>query len=126
AFAQSVAQRYSDRRHGIGRRAPCGDTETGLEGEHARGDRLRLVDPPELSERRRQEHVGNAEAGIMLDRLTGRVRRLLEAPGLEMSEEHSVAGHKAPGVQRAQTQPSLPPFDRALHVASKAELDAAE
>jgi hypothetical protein len=35
--------------------------------------------------------VGNAEAGIMLDRLTGRVRRLLEAPGLEMTEEHPMA-----------------------------------
>jgi hypothetical protein len=69
--------------------------------------------------------VGNAEAGIMLDRFAGRVRRLLEAPDLEMTEKHPMASNKAPGIQRAQTQPSLAPFDRALHVAGKAELDAA-
>jgi len=43
---QSLAQRHSDCRHGIGCRAPFGNTEPGLECEHARGGCLRLVDPP--------------------------------------------------------------------------------
>src|SRR6516165_10563197 len=122
-------QRFGHRRGDFGRRvvhrAEFGDAEARLQRQYSSGRRLRLVDMPELRKRRSQYHVGIAEARIALDRLAGRIRRILVAALAETCDGDAEPRPESEGIEGAETQRLFAPFDCTLCLARPSANDAA-
>jgi hypothetical protein len=56
-------------------------------------------------------------ARISLDGLVGAVSRLLITAAVKMAQRQRVIGRKAPGIEWAEPDPALGPFDCALSLA---------
>ena len=97
---ERFGHRYGDFGRWVVHRAIFGDAEAGLQRQHSSRRRLRLVDMPEFHERRCQYHVRVAEARIALDRLAGRIRRILVAALAETCDGDAKPRPESEGIER--------------------------
>src|ERR1051325_99642 len=102
------------------------ETERRLQFHYARGGSLGFLEPPELRERRRQQHVRDTVSWIELDRLVGSLGRFLIAAALEVAECERMAGGPRPRIEWTQPQRPLAPFNRALGFSRPSEDNAAD
>src|SRR5262249_35260160 len=96
---------------------PAADAEPGFECDGALPGRPRLVDPAEPRERRCQYYVGIAEVRIALDRFAPCIRCILVATLVEPWDADAIPRSESGGIERAEPQCLLSPFDRTLRLA---------
>src|SRR5580700_2247356 len=124
--AERLAQGGGKRRRAIHAGKLPAVTERRLQLQNTCRRRPGFVQPPELHERRRQQHVIYAVSRIGLDGPVRRIGSLAVAAAQEMPHCERTESRKGPGIERAKPYPALAPFDRAFGVSGPSENDAAK
>src|SRR5690242_11459107 len=119
--AQSLDEGYCEFGDGADRCALSAAAEVGLENKNPLGRYLRLFDTPELHKRRREHRMGNTETRLAPDGAARGCCRLLVASAQEIPQEHPVQPSGDPGIEWAEAQSALAPFDGLLSLTAPAQ-----
>ncbi len=121
-----IAKRCCKRRSAIDARELSTVAKRGVQFQNPRRGSPGFFQPPEFRERRGQLHIGDAVCRVGLNGPVSCMSSFFITAAVEMAHCLCVKRGPSPGIERAEPQTLLAPFDGALGFPSPPENDAAE